>query len=145
MLTIEQASKSLGLSPRQLRRRLEETRPLLSRYIRRGPNNRLLLDGGAIEVLRTIEDYRANGYTVKQAMDAIADSIEGKEQDKGERSIGNQPVEVWEMLIAEKDARIQSLESEVTFLRQRVEELTARALPRPRRWWWPFRRHDVAG
>ena len=134
MLTIEKASNALGLSSRQLRRRLAETRPLLARYIRRGPNNRLLLDGGAIEVLRAIEDYRANGYTVKQAMDAIADSIEGKEQDKGERSIGNQPGKVWEMLIAEKDARIQALESEVAFLRQRVEELTRLALPKPRRW-----------
>ena len=140
MLTIEEAARSLGLSARQLRRRLEDTRPLLSRYIRRGPNNRLLLDGGAIEVLRAIEDYRANGYTVKQAMDAIADSIEGKEQDKGGRSIGKQPGEVWEMLIAEKDARIQALESEVAFLRERLKELTPRALPRPRLWWWPFGR-----
>jgi len=45
-------------------------------------------------------------------------------------------------MVDERDARIRQLESEVLFLRARIEELTPLALPRPRRWlsWlWPAR------
>lgn len=134
MLTIEQASQALGLSPRQLRRRLDATRPLLASYIRRGEKNRLLLDGSAIELLRAIEDRRANGYTIEQAMNAVADSIEGNSTDKqeptsGQRTSNTDPLRE---LIEEKDARIRALESEVAFLRRRVEELAPLALPRRR-------------
>jgi len=145
MLTIEQASQALGLSARQLRRRLDATRPLLASYVRRGDKNRLLLDGSAIELLRAIEDRRANGYTVEQAMSAVADSIEGNKADKqeptNEKRAGNE--DLLTRLVEEKDARIHALESEVDFLRRRVEELTPLALPRPR-WWQLFRRRVTA-
>ena len=136
MLTIEQASQALGLSPRQLRRRLDATRPLLASYVRHGEKNRLLLDGNAIELLRAIEDYRSNGYTVEQAMRAVTDSIEGNKADKQEPTSGKRAgnEELLARLIEEKDARIHALESEVAFLRRRVEELTPIALPRRRRW-----------
>jgi DNA-binding transcriptional MerR regulator len=132
MLTVTQASQALGLSPRQLRRRLDATRPLLARYVRRGEKNRLLLDGNAIEILRAIEDRRANGYTIEQAMSAVADSIEGNKADKQEPTTekreGNE--DLVEVLKREND----HLRSEVAWLRNRVDELTPLALPRPRRW-----------
>ena len=145
MLTIEQASQALGLSARQLRRRLEATKPLLASYVRRGDKNRLLLDGSAIEILRAIEDRRVNGQTVEQAMSAVADSIRGNEAGKQEPTNGQRAgsVDPLRELIEEKDARIHALESEVTFLRRRVEELTPLALPRPR-WWELFRRRVTA-
>jgi len=150
MLTVEQASQALGLSLRQLRRRLEATRPLLAPYMRRGEKNRLLLDGGAIELLRAIEDYRSNGYTVEQAMAAVADSIERDKADKQEPTSGKRAgnERLLARLIEEKDARIHALESEVDFLRRRVEELTPLALPRRRglwRWLWPIGARGVQG
>ena len=145
MLTIEQASQALGLSARQLRRRLEATKPLLASYVRRGEKNRLLLDGSAIEILRAIEDRRANGYTVEQAMAVVVDSIKANEASKREPSNGQRAgnVDPLRELIEEKDKRIHALESEIAFLRRRVEELTPLALPRPR-WWELFRRRVTA-
>ena len=141
MLTIEQASQALGLSPRQLRRRLDATRPLLAPYVRHGEKNRLLLDGNAIELLRAIEDYRSNGYTVEQAMAAVADSIEGNKADKQERTNGKRRgnEDLLTRMIEEKDARIHALESEVAWLRARVDQLTPLALPR-RRFWFTWLR-----
>lgn len=141
MLTIEQASQALGLSTRQLRRRLDATRPLLASYVRRGEKNRLLLDGSAIELLRAIEDRRANGYTVEQAMAAVADSIEGNKADKQERTSGKRRgnEDLLTRMIEEKDARIRALESEVAWLRARVDQLTPLALPR-RRFWFTWLR-----
>jgi len=146
MLTVAQASEALGLSARQLRRRLDVTKPLLTPYIRRGEKNRLLLDGSAIELLRAIEDRRANGYTIEQAMSAVADSIEGSKADKQEPTTGKRAgnEELLTRLIEEKDARIHALESEVDFLRRRVEDLTPLALPRRPRWLQLFRRRVTA-
>ena len=62
MLTIEETAVVLGMFSRQLRRRLEVAAPLLNPYIKRGPKNRVLLDGSAIEVLRAVEDYRLARY-----------------------------------------------------------------------------------
>ena len=134
MITVEQASQVLGLSPRQWRRRLDATRPLLARYVQRGEKNRLLLDGSAIEILRAIEDRRANGYTIEQAMSAVADGIGGNKADKQEPTTGKRAgnEELLTRLIEEKDARIYGLESEVAFLCRRVEQLTPLALPRRR-------------
>ena len=136
MLTIEQASQALGLSARQLRRRLEATKPLLASYVRRGDKNRLLLDGSAIEILRAIEDRRVNGQTVEQAMAAVADSMNGNEADKREPANGQRAgsVDPLRELIEEKDKRIHALESEIAFLRRRVEDLSPLALPRRRSW-----------
>ena len=147
VLTIGQASEALGLSPRQLRRRLDATRPLLASYIRRGEKNRLLLDGSAIELLRAIEDRRANGYTIEQALSAVADSIGGNNAGKQEPTTGQLAgnEDLLRQLIDEKDARIHALESEVAFLRRRVEELTPLALPRRRSWFAWFRGRSVQG
>lgn len=144
MLTLDQAAKSLGLSTRQLRRRLEATKPLLASYVRRGDKNRLLLDGSAIEILRAIEDNRSNGYTIEQAMAAVADSIEGNEAGKQKQGNGQQTgnMDPLRELIEEKDKRIRALESEVAFLRARLDQVPL-ALPR-RRWWGLFRRRVVA-
>jgi len=75
--TLDQASKSLGMTPRQLRRRLEATAPLLAPYVRRGDKNRLLLDHSAVEILRAVEDRRANGYPLKEAIGWVAESMRG--------------------------------------------------------------------
>ena len=154
MLTLKQAAKTLGMTPRQLRRRIEATRPVVAPYIRRGEKNRLLLDYGAIEILRAVEERRANGATLREATREIADSIRGNHRGElGYRQGANSdelPKELpkgdpWKLLLDEKDARIRALEDEVAFLRRRIEELTARALPPPRRrWWWPFRQRASA-
>ena len=67
---------------RQLRRRLETAAPLLAPYIWRGDKNRLLLDRGAVEMLRAIEDRRASGYTLEKAISWVAENMRGKQTGK---------------------------------------------------------------
>ena len=126
MIGIEKAANALGLSTRQLYRRISAARPLVAPYLRRGENNALLLDGSAIEILRTIEDYRKTGITVEDAVERIADEVGGKPQEthkgNGDKlrengSIGaNDLSEPWKLLLAEKDHRIRDLEGNVVRL-----------------------------
>jgi DNA-binding transcriptional MerR regulator len=78
MFTIEETAKAVGLSERQLRRRVEATAPLLAPYVRRGEKNRLLFDQGAVEILRDVEARRASGATLTDAKDWVAVSLRGE-------------------------------------------------------------------
>ena len=158
MIGIDQAASVLGLTPRQVYRRISAARPVLSEYLRRGENNALLLDGSAIEILRAIEDYRKTGLTVTEAVGRILEEISGKQEktskenvEKGESVEGNGAAEPWRMLMAEKDKRISDLEKTISMLEKDRDHWRDLALdyqrqlapPRDvakgRHWWWPFR------
>lgn len=141
MMRLEEAARAVGLTERQLRRRLEATAPVLAPYVRRGEKNSLLLDQSAVEILRAIEGRRASGASLQDAVAWVAESMGGKqesEQGRGERETasntgpqGGDPAEPWRLVIAAKDETIRRLESEVAFLRGRVEYLEPLALPAP--------------
>ena len=135
MTGIEQAAKALGLTDRQLYRRISDARPLLAPHLRKGENNKLLLDGSAIEILRSVEDYRKAGFTVSQSVERIQDSISGKPAENTRKPAGNTPnvSEPWQLLIAAKDEMIAAQQEEIVHLRGEVERLLPLALPAPRR------------
>jgi len=135
MVGIEQAAQTLGLTERQLYRRISAVQPVLSSHIGRGENNCLLLDGSAIEILRTVEDYRQTGLTVSQATERIRDSISGKSGENGGKPEENRPEisEPWKLVIAAKDETIRTLREENIHLRGEVDRLLPLALPAPRR------------
>jgi len=139
MIGIEQAAKALGLSERQVYRRLSSARPVLSGHIGKGENNRLLLDGSAIEILRAVEDYRKSGLSVSQSIERIRDSIGGNPPENGGKPAGN-PSEPWHIVIAAKDETIRTLQAENEHLRSEVERLLPLALPKPRRRFLTFLR-----
>ena len=83
----------------------------------------MLLDGSAVEILRTIEDYRKTGITVEDAVERIAEEAGGKPQ-KTHTGNGGKPngngdsginglSEPWKLLIAEKDRRISDMEGNI--------------------------------
>jgi len=138
MLTIEQAANAVGLSTRQLRRRIEATSPLLAPHIRRGEKNRLLLDQGAVEILRAIEDRRASGATLSDASEWVAISIAGKqggEQGNDQRETAGSTTRVSNEapLVDELRSRIRYLEQENQRLWNLVDDLKALPAPRSRR------------
>jgi hypothetical protein len=137
MLPINEAAAALGLTPRQTYRRISTLRPLLAPFIRRGEAGKLLLDPGAIEILRRAEALRSEGLTIVDAMATIQDEMSGNVGGEPGSPTGNE--EVVEVLRRENE----HLRGEVAFLRRRVEELTPLALPRPR-WWELFRRRVTA-
>jgi hypothetical protein len=147
MVTLEQAAQTLGMSPRQLRRRVEATAPLLAPLIGRGEKNRLLLDFGAVEALRAVEARRVSGQTLREAIAAVSEEMRGghpSEQGRAEGRTASAP-SVASALVDELRARVVSLEREndrlwslVSDLKQALPALPA---PRPaRRRWWPWAR-----
>jgi len=143
MYDIREAAGLLGLSPRQVRRRIEETRPLLAPYLRRGPQNRIILTSDAIQLLRAIEDRRRAGKTLAEAMEEVAKSMQAKDsgdlrEDRPLDPPGNAANEV---LIKELRERVAFLEAEIARLWGLVSDLkNTLALPAPaqRRSWWRF-------
>ena len=139
MITIEEAAKAVGLSARQLRRRIEVCRPLLAPYLRRGDKNRLLLDNGAVQVVRAIEDRRAMGATLEESMAYVADSIggeQGSEQEPTIRQAEAKPSELVQalQLVIDNQAReLEDTRKHIEHLQNQVDKLMSLALPRPRR------------
>ena len=150
MMGIDEAAKTLGLSERQLRRRLEATAPLVAPYVRRGPKNSLQLDQSVIEILRAVEDRRASGATLADARDWVAVSLRGDQRKTpGQTASHSDPTaSEWAVsaLIEEKDRTIRRLETENERLRGEVDRLLPLALPAPRRWPWSrFGRRPSSG
>jgi len=144
MLTIEQAAEAVGLSDRQLRRRIEATTPLLAPHCRRGEKNRLLLGHGAIEILRAVEDHRKTGVTLKDAVGLVQEQMGGTWASEQERAGGHtdgQAVGTGDVsLVAELRDRIRYLEAQNQRLWSLVDDLKALPAPRAARRWWPFGR-----
>lgn len=135
MIGIQQAAQSLGLSERQVYRRISAVRPVLAGHIGKGESNSLLLDGSAIDILRAVEDYRKTGLTVSQSMERIRESISGKPPENGGKPEENHPEisESWKLVLAAKDETIRTLQEENVHLRSEVDRLLPLALPAPRR------------
>lgn len=143
MTTIDEVASALGLSVRGVRLRVDALRGVIDTHLGQGENNRLLFDGEALALLRRLEELRqTKSISIRQAASRIreeldGDGIGGLRQSKLSTASSDPLRELVEELREERDQwRNLALK-----LQTQVEELTARALPRPRRrWWWPFGR-----
>ena len=143
MYDLKEAAELLGLTPRQARRRVEETKPLIAPYLRRGEKNRIILTSNAIQLLRAIEDRRKAGKTLAEAMQEVADSIRANASGdlRPDRPLDPPESAANEALIKELRERIAFLEAEVARLWGLVGDLKqtlALPAPAPRRLWWKF-------
>jgi len=140
MFTLEEAARAVGLSERQLRRRVEATGPLLAPFMRRGDKNRLLLDQGAVEILRDVEARRASGATLQDARAWVAVSVRGEHGSEAGQASGQAPATSSGEVAALREL-IAELRDERDRLRAEVDRLLPLALPVPRRRLpWPFGR-----
>ena len=135
---MQEAARAVGVSDRQLRRRIGATMPLLAPHVRRGEKNRLLLNQNAIEILRAVEQERSNGRTVEEATAYVADSIDGNHRSEQGRASGQTIGQTPETsgLVGELRARIAFLERENDRLWGLVDDLKALPAPRTRQPWW---------
>jgi DNA-binding transcriptional MerR regulator len=143
MYDLKGAAELLGLTPRQVRRRVEETKLLVAPYLRRGEKNRLILTSDAIQILRAIEDRRKAGKTLAEAMEEVAESMKEKASGdlRPDRPLDPPESAANDALIKELRERIAFLEAEVARLWGLVSDLKqtlALPAPAPRRPWWRF-------
>lgn len=138
MMTMDEVARAVGVSPRQLRRRVEATGPLLAPFVRRGDKNRLLFDQGAVEILRDVEARRASGATLADARAFVAVSVRGDEGSEAGRASGQAPATSGEVAILRE--LIDELRRDRDHWRELAVSLQTLALPAPRRSLWPFGR-----
>jgi len=152
--TIDQVAASLGITERAVRLRIDALGGVVTPYLQRGPNNRLLFTGEAVAILRQAEEVRhRDGVSVKAAASKLRQSSgdsESARQTSVRPTSGGTPSssEAWAVsaLIEEKDRTIRRLEAENERLRGEVDRLLPLALPAPRRRpWWPFGRRSSSG
>jgi hypothetical protein len=72
MNTISDLRKALGLSTtNQVRNRIEAIKDILSEYLRRGPNNQILITDDGVALLRRLQDLYDSGLTITEASDVL--------------------------------------------------------------------------
>lgn len=148
MHTRQELMKILGFSYPQLRKRLDclaRVDGLLVGQVSKGSNGKLEYSAAVIEMLREVDSLASKpGKDLEQAARELRAKLKGNGGKEvataasNRVNLGSNPLEVevryLKRMVDERDARIRQLESEVLFLRTRIEELTPLALPRPRRW-----------
>lgn len=142
LYSINDVAVTLGLSVPQTRRRIDAVIMDLDGDLHRGSRGKLLLTDKGLSLLRrAVELEKERGLSCKEAMKIVKEETAMPDNDKENDGVNVRGETITEALlirelrarIDDKDKEIARLEREIEFLRDRVKELTPRALPRPRR------------
>ena len=138
MNTISDLRKALGLSTtNQVRNRIEAIKDILSEYLRRGPNNQILITDDGVALLRRLQDLYDSGLTITEASEVLRSNANKKpliSKTIASGFVSNR------MNTGSDSALIAALKEEIAFLRERVafleEERRGRGdRTRPPAWW----------
>ncbi len=145
MTTIDGVAKVLGVSIRGVRLRVDALRDVIDAHLGQGENNQLLFDGEALALLRRLEELRKSGsISIRQAASRIREELDGnKEPGPRQSELNTASSDPLRELLQELRRERDQWRDLALKLQKQVEDLTMRALPRPRRWWWPFARHST--
>jgi len=113
MLTIKDLADSLGLSTSQVRRRLSALNGLIDNHMKRGQNQKILVDSSGLELLKRLETLREGGLSTGQAVGAIEDELGEGDGEKQREPSGR------EELLREQ---IEQLQSENQYLREKLDQ-----------------------
>jgi hypothetical protein len=144
MYTMRDVQRITGLSRDQLRDRLGHLEPIAAQDRTRGPRNALIVGDRTIAYLRRMQELERDDLGPQMAAAQVINEVRENENhrmeerpnvatDEAQLSPTAGPGDAWRLVIASKDDSIRRLESEVIFLRTRVENLERLALPSPRR------------
>ncbi len=145
MNTISDLRKALGLSTtNQVRNRIEAIKDILSEYLRRGPNNQILITDDGVALLRRLQELYDSGLTMTEASEILRSNATKKP------SISNAVPAGFvsnRMNVGSDSALIAALKEEIVFLRERVAFLEEERLGRGDRTrlpaWWERLREDL--
>ena len=125
MHTIKELKDILGYSSDQLRLRLDKFRPILNESVRRGDNNKILLDDNGLEILRRAKDLEKQNIPLND----IPNRLE-KEINQNGNNASDNLAQTDQSLIEEKEKRIQELKERINelhedkqYLKTQVNEL----------------------
>jgi len=143
MYAIADLARITGFTSNQIRDRLALLSPIFSNDVHRGKRGKILVGDDLLAALRRMAELERDGLSPKVAQSVIVRELGGND-GKGKTMFveGGQGstqealiarVQLLELRLQDKDELIKQLQSEVAFLRARIEELTPLALPHPRR------------
>ena len=143
MHTINDLRRLLGLATaNQVRNRIKAVSDVIVEYLRRGPNNQILISNEGAQLLRRLQDLYDSGLTITEASDVIRSNadlmdISTKETEGGFTRNRPNP--------KQRDELIASLSEEIAFLRERVafleqqQQQTKGGAPEKHEWWQSLR------
>lgn len=147
MNTISDLRKALGLATdNQVRNRIQAIKDLLYPYLRRGPNNQILVADAGLTLLRQLQDLHDSGLTMAEASSIMNTSagvhdIERSSVSSGYLSNQTKP--------EENDNMIAMMREEISFLRSRIAYLEERQPERRHKeganQWWERLRGEING
>ena len=147
MHTIGDLRKALDLATdNQVRNRIDAIKDLLYPYLRRGPNNQILVADQGLSLLRELQELYDSGLTITQASSIMETKSSSHASTASNASSG---FAVNGTKHTQTDVVIDLLKQEVGFLRERVKYLEQRqsveGLERKTSNWWEKIREDVDG
>jgi len=124
MLSVSDLTDILGLSDSAVRRRIEALNGVIDPYIKRGKQNKLLIDSSGLNVLRRLEGLREEGKTIDEAVAEIEEETGeiGRDEATGnteELTGKHRETSDREALLREQ---IDQLKDQVKYLRNQVEK-----------------------
>jgi len=145
MNTISDLRKALGLSTtNQVRNRIEAIKDILSEYLRRGPNNQILITDDGVALLRRLQDLYDSGLTITEASDVLRSNASKKPLINDTVPTG---FVLNRMNVGDDSALIAALKEEIAFLRERVAFLEEERRGKGDRTslpaWWEGLREDL--
>ena len=126
MYTLADLERITGLTENQLRDRLSLLSPIVGDDLHRGSRGKILVGDRALAALRRMIELEQEGLSPKVAQSRIMGEL-AQPHPNGQSSSDD----LWQRLLAEKDARIADLQAERDRLLKLLEDLQARipALP----------------
>jgi hypothetical protein len=145
MNTISDLRKALGLSTtNQVRNRIEAIKDILSEYLRRGPNNQILITDDGVALLRRLQELYDSGLTMTEASEILRSNASKKPLIDNVIPSG---FTLNRMNVTGDRALIAALKEEIAFLRERVAFLEEKRLGRSdgtgQAAWWEGLREDL--
>lgn len=126
--SIKGLSKILGYTPNQVRLRLNRFNLLLSQYTKRGENNEILLENSGLKILEKAKQLEDQELSLTQVSNHLREELETPEGD-GDKVLSQTHLNrIQAERKKELKERIEKLEREKKYFRNKVDELETKLL-----------------
>jgi len=148
MHDIEHIARILGLTQNQVRVRLNEFKGLLQPHIKRGENNKILIDNDGLAILKRAKELEDLGNTLQAVANMLKLEMKRSNEDSQEKGViavstyRDELIETLKNLVEElkrdKEILLEQLKDKEREI-ERLHDLLNRQLPSPRqKRWWQF-------
>ena len=139
MYSVQDVAANLHIPERVVRQYATAARTIIDDHTTRGPNNRLIFDQYAFQVLVEINRLRTEE---KLSLNGAVSLVEKSLSKKGEPEQRNNSelIDALRETIRQQEETIRHLRKTVDTLQEQLSQILPLALPKPRHRFWPFGR-----